>query len=115
MSRRIIYQGNAAFDLDVILNYIDSRSTIGVLNWLDEYEKTLARKAENPEQFPVAPESSELTLKFATRSQKRNTVSLIVSFLSSVTKRLSSCRFAVPDKSMVAERRKSRDVLQLQI
>ncbi len=63
MSRRVIYQSIAATELEAILDYIDRRSAIGVINWLDEYEKTLARIAENPEQFPVAPESHDLTLE----------------------------------------------------
>lgn len=62
MSRRVIYQSNAASELETILDYIDQRSSVGVNNWLDEYEKTLARIAENPEQFAIAPESTDLTL-----------------------------------------------------
>ena len=62
MSRRVIYQSNAAAELEVILDYIDQRSTIGAVHWLDEYEKTLDRICETPEQFPVAPESRDLSM-----------------------------------------------------
>ena len=63
MSRRVIYQSIAASELVAILEYIDQRSTIGAINWLDEYEKIIARIAENPEQFPVAHESRDLSLE----------------------------------------------------
>ncbi len=63
MKRRVTYQSNAASELEAILDYIDGRTTIGVRHWLDEYEKTLARISETPEQFPFAPESGDLTLE----------------------------------------------------
>jgi len=63
MTRRVTYQSVAASELEAILEYIDQRSTMGVINWLDEYDKTIARIAENPEQFPVADESKDLSLE----------------------------------------------------
>ena len=63
MSRRVSYQRVAARELEAILDYIDKRSTIGAINWLDEYDKTLARISENPEQFPIADESKDLSLE----------------------------------------------------
>ncbi len=63
MSRRVIYQSSAASELEAILDYIDQRSTTGVISWLDEYDKTIARISENPEQFPLAEESRDLSLE----------------------------------------------------
>lgn len=62
MSRRLTYQSQAARDLESILEYIDARSELGAVNWLDRYDEVLRRIRENPEQFPQAPESAELTI-----------------------------------------------------
>jgi hypothetical protein len=62
MSRSFRYQSSAAAELSAILDYLDQRSTIGAVNWLDEYEQTLVRICESPEQFPVAPESCDLSM-----------------------------------------------------
>jgi plasmid stabilization system protein ParE len=62
MSRPFRYQSNAAAELSAILDYLEQRTTIGAINWLDEYEKTISRICEFPEQFPVAPESRELSM-----------------------------------------------------
>jgi hypothetical protein len=62
MSRSFRYQSSAAAELAAILDFIEQRSTIGAINWLDQYEKTIARICETPEQFPVAPESRDLSM-----------------------------------------------------
>lgn len=62
MSRKFRYQSTAAAELSAILESIETRSAIGANSWLDEYEKTVARICKSPEQFPVAPESRDLSV-----------------------------------------------------
>ena len=62
MNRKLTYQSRAAKDLESILAYIDERSDQGAIAWLDRYDGVIKRIRENPEQFPKAPESVNLSI-----------------------------------------------------
>ena len=73
--RRVVYQQRASAELERILDYINSRSDLGVKLSLVELDKIVARIARSPDQFPLVPET-EYLFQFVRRYSKQSAVCL---------------------------------------